>query len=163
LPAPIVPAPAGNQFPTDQLNTLVEVAPSEGDVMSRVIRFPLERRRPDAMPFSIPSCESDLRYEPQRLCDESNANVLSQALAKIAEARADGLSSLPDMAWIISTAMPLLKRRGKAWSSLPRLHRDLLEKHAEAGDPTAETFKAWIEGKHIPSAEADWEERRDEA
>lgn len=131
--------------------------------MSRVIRFPLERRRPDAMPLSIPPAEADLHYVPQRLLDASDVSVVSRALAKIAEARAEGLNTLPDIAWVIRTAMPSLKRRGKAWSSVPRLHRDLLEKHVDAGDPTAAAFKAWIEGKHIPAACADWEERRHDA
>ena len=131
--------------------------------MSRVIRFPLERRRPDAQPLSISSSEADLLFAPQRLREASDASVVYQALARIVESRAEGLNSLPDIAWVIRTAMPSLKRRGKAWSSLPRLHRDLLERHVEAGDPTAVAFKAWIEGKHIPSPSADREERRHDA
>lgn len=130
--------------------------------MSHVIRFPLERRRPDVVPLSIPSPDTDLHYAPQRLLDASNVSVVYQAFATIAEARAEGLNPLPDIAWVIRTAMPSLRRRGKAWSSLPQLHRDLLERHVEAGDPTAATFKAWIDGKHIPSA-VDREERRHDA
>jgi len=144
------------------LNTLVEVAPGEGDVMSRVIRFPLERRRPNVVPLCVPSPEADFHCVPRRLLNASDVSVVCQALATIAEARAEGLNTLPDIAWVIRTAMPPLKRRGKAWSSLPRLHRDLLERHVDAGDPTAKAFRAWIEGKHIPSA-VDREERRHDA
>lgn len=128
--------------------------------MSRIIRFPLERRRPEAMSLSIPSPDADFHFAPQRLRDASDANVVFQALARIAEARAEGPNPHPDIAWVIRTAMPSLKRRGKAWSSLPRLHRFLLEKHVDAGDPTAAAFKDWIEGNHIPSGAADREERR---
>lgn len=131
--------------------------------MSRVIRFPLERRCPDAMPLSLPSPGADFHFAPRRRRDASDAEVVCHALAKIAEARAEGLNPLPDIAWVIRTAMPSLKRRGKAWTSLPQLHRDLLEMHVDAGDPTAAAFKAWIEGKHIPSTAADWEERRHDA
>lgn len=131
--------------------------------MSRVIRFPLERRHRDAKPLSLPSAEADFHVAPRRRRDASNANVLYQALATIAKAHAEGRNTLPDIAWVIRTAMPSLKRRGKAWSSLPQLHRDLLEKHVEAGDPSAAAFKAWIDGKHIPAASPDREERRHDA
>lgn len=131
--------------------------------MSRVIRFPLERRRPDVMPPSIPSAKADLHYVPQRLLEASDVSVVYQALATISASRAEGLNPLPDIAWVIRTAMPSLKRRGKSLSSLPRLHRDLLERHIEAGDPTAAAFKAWIDGKHIPSGAADREGRRHDA
>lgn len=131
--------------------------------MSHVIRFPLERRRPDVVPLSTPFPEAAFYREPRRLSDASNVNVVFHALATIAEAHAEGLNTLPDIAWIIRTAMPSLKRRGKTWSSLPRLHRDLLERHIEAGDPTAAAFKAWIDGKHIPSGAADREDRRHDA
>jgi hypothetical protein len=131
--------------------------------MSRVIRFPLERRRPDVVPLSTPFPEAAFHREPRRLPDASNVSVVFHALTRIAESRAEGFNPLPDIAWVIRTAMPSLKRRGKAWSSVPRLHRDLLEKHVDAGDPTAAAFKAWIEGKHIPAACADWEERRHDA
>lgn len=130
--------------------------------MSRVIRFPLERRRPDVVPLFTPLPDAHLYHVPQRLLDSSDVSVVCQALATIADARAEGLNPLPDIAWVIRTAMLSLKRRGKALTSLPRLHRDLLERHVEAGDPSAAAFKAWIEGKHIPSA-ADREERRHDA
>jgi hypothetical protein len=128
--------------------------------MSRIIRFPLERRRSDVVAMYVPSPEADFHCEPQRLREVSDASVVYQALAIIAEARAEGLDTLPDIAWVIRTSMPSLRRRGKAWSSLPQLHRDLLERHVEAGDPTATVFKAWIVGRHIPSASADRKERR---
>lgn len=131
--------------------------------MSRVIRFPLERRRPNVVPLCVPSPEADFHCEPRRLREPSDVSVVFQALARIAESRAEGLNTLPDIAWVIRTAMPSLKRRGKAWSSLPQLHRDLLERHVEAGDTTAAVFKAWIVGKHIPSTSADREERRHDA
>ena len=131
--------------------------------MSRVICFPLERRRPDVVPLSTPFPEVAFHCGPRRLPDASNVDVVFQALATIAEARTQGFNSLPDIAWVIRTAMPSLKRHGKAWSSLPRLHRDLLESHVEAGDPSAAAFKAWIEGNHIPSGAADREERRHDA
>lgn len=131
--------------------------------MSHVIRFPLERRHPDVVPLSTPFPEAAFHCEPRRLPDPSNVDVVFHALAKIAESRAEGLDPLPDIAWVIRTAMPSLRRRGKAWSSLKRLHRDLLERHVDAGDPTAAAFKAWIEGKHIPSGAADREERRNDA
>lgn len=131
--------------------------------MSRIIRFPLERRGPDVVPLSSPFPDADHHREPRRLPDASEVGVVYQALATIAEARAEGLNALPDVAWVIRTAMPSLNRRGKAWSSLPQLHRDLLERHVEAGDPTAAAFKAWIVGRHIPSASADRKERRHDA
>jgi hypothetical protein len=83
----------------------------------------------------------------------SNGSAIVRALAKIASQKSAGIPvRLPDITWVIRTALPSITRRGKAWASLPELHRELLDRHIAAGDPTARMFKDWIENRHIPEA-----------
>jgi hypothetical protein len=100
-------------------------------------------------------CPTSPSSVPNRAGGEPEGNVIVRALQKIAAAQTPSGSCtrpapLPDIAWVIRTALSSIARKGKAWSSLPQLHRDLLERHIGAGDPTAKLFRAWVENRHIP-------------
>lgn len=109
--------------------------------MSNVIPFP----SPNTSWLSLEASISSHAPVP------ANSNAIVRALAKIASKQSVD-APLPDITWVIRTALPSITRKGKAWSSLPRLHRDLLDRHIAAGDPTARMFKAWLENRHIPQA-----------
>jgi hypothetical protein len=95
-----------------------------------------------------PVCVVDA-HEPRPLADAPDGNAVVRAIALCEAARQSGQAPLPDMSWVIRSAMPWLKRRGRKWSSLPELHRGLLEQHCAAGNPTAIMFRDWIEGRHL--------------
>ncbi|MCV3768733.1 hypothetical protein [Rhizobium sp. TRM95796] len=110
---------------------------------------------PAAVGAAADVCSSLPSHAPGRAGGQPEGNIIVRALRKIAAAQTAAGSCtrpapLPDIAWVIRTALPSVARKGKGWSSLPQLHRDLLEKHIGAGDPTAKLFRAWVENRHIP-------------
>lgn len=138
--------------------------------MADIIRFPGLNRHSSGRPFAVderpmpmvprrfagqsdPAIASTRgavdEYKPRPLADAPDGNVVLRAVAVCEEARRSGNAPLPDMAWVIRSAMPWIKRRGRKWSSLPELHRGLLDQHCAAGDPTASMFCDWVEGKHL--------------
>jgi hypothetical protein len=138
--------------------------------MANIIRFPDRNRNSSGRPFALDDRpmpmmltrvggQADLaaglasgatdEYEPRRLTDAPDGNVVLQAIALCETAR-QVEDVLPlDMAWVIRSAMPWLKRGGRKLSSLPELHRGLLDQHCAAGNPTAIMFRDWIKGKHL--------------
>lgn len=84
----------------------------------------------------------------------SSDDVVARAILLCATAEPAPLAALPDSAWVIGTALRWINRRGKSRKAVPKLVLGLLDRHVTAGDPAAEMFDRWLDGRALPGSTA---------
>ncbi|MCV3765092.1 hypothetical protein [Rhizobium sp. TRM95796] len=113
--------------------------------MADILPFPTTDRRPPTSLDSVVSLSVVEAFGPRPLAERSGGDALLRALAICASSPKPSLADLPDAAWVIGTGMRWVARRGRKRASLPKLVADLLERHCDAGDPSAMVFRDWLD------------------
>lgn len=113
--------------------------------MADILPFPSTNTLPPASVNALASPTIIEGFDPRPLAERSGGDALPRALALCASSPKPPLADLPDAAWVIGTGMRWVARRGRKRASLPKLVADLLERHCDAGDPSALMFRDWLD------------------